>query len=116
MIQSITLQDNHETEISLTELQSLNLSNVWLEVKDPTREELEKVSEKSGIPLDFLRLPEASNVINLRLEPDFAVIHFVIVRNVIEAKEIHPIVLAFSKDTPKLAPKKKTKKTLSLAK
>jgi magnesium transporter len=116
MIQSITLQDNHETEISLTELQSLSLSNVWLEVKDPTREELEKISEKSGIPLDFLRLPEASNVINLRLEPDFAVINFVIVRNVIEAKEIHPIVLAFSKDYLITVSKKEDQETLSLAK
>jgi len=66
-------------------------------VVDPTKDELQKVVDVSGIPLDFLLLPESHNVVNLRLEPDFGVINFVIVREIFGKKRINPIVLAFSR-------------------
>ena len=79
-------------------MRQTNLSGIWLEIVDPTKEELEKAAEVSGIPLDFLLLPESSNVVNLRMEPDFGVINFVVVREIFGVKEISPIVVAFSKD------------------
>ena len=97
MLRLVSLADNVELEIKLKDLQRTQLTGIWLEVVDPTKEELAKVSEVSGIPLDFLLLPESSNVVNLRLEPDFGVINFVIVRKIFEAKEVNPLVIAFSK-------------------
>ena len=97
MLRLVSLADNVELEIKLKDLQRTQLTGIWLEVVDPTKEELAKVSEVSGIPLDFLKLPESSNVVNLRLEPDFGVINFVIVREIFEAKEVNPLVIAFSK-------------------
>ena len=97
MLRLVSLADNVELEIKLKDLQRTQLTGIWLEVVDPTKEELAKVSEVSGIPLDFLKLPESSNVVNLRLEPDFGVINFVIVRKIFEAKEVNPLVIAFSK-------------------
>ena len=97
MLRLVSLADNVELEIKLKDLQRTQLTGIWLEVVDPTKEELAKVSEVSGIPLDFLKLPESSNVVNLRLEPDFGIINFVIVRKIFEAKEVNPLVIAFSK-------------------
>lgn len=98
MIRSVRLSDNTEVEIKLEELQNLKLANVWLEIIDPTTDELKVVAEKSGIPLDFLKLPETGNIINLRLEPEFVVVNIVIVRDIFATKEGSPIIIAWSKD------------------
>ena len=97
MIRLVSLADNVELEIKLKDLPRAKLTGIWVEVVDPTKEELQKVAEVSRIPLDFLVLPESGNVVNLRLEPDFGVINFVIVREIFAAKEVNPLVIAFSK-------------------
>jgi magnesium transporter len=97
MLRLVSLADNVELKIKLKDLKRAQLTGIWLEVVDPTKEELEKVADVSGIPLGFLQLPESGNVVNLRIEPDFGVINFVIVKEIFAAKKINPIVLAFSK-------------------
>jgi magnesium transporter len=97
MLRLVSLADNVELKIKLKDLKRAQLIGIWLEVVDPTKEELEKVADVSGIPLGFLQLPESGNVVNLRIEPDFGVINFVIVKEIFAAKKINPIVLAFSK-------------------
>lgn len=116
MIRVINLADNSETEIKVGQLHDLTLENVWLEVVDPTIDELNAVSEKSEIPVDFLRLPEARNVINLRLEPDFGIINFVVLREVFDEKEIYPIVLVFSKNFLITVEKKEAQRIVGFAK
>ena len=116
MLRLVSLADNVELEIKLKDLQRTQLTGIWLEVVDPTKEELAKVSEISGIPQDFLKLPESSNVVNLRLEPDFGVINFVIVRKIFEAKEVNPLVIAFSKYFLVTVAKSEDQSVINLAK
>jgi magnesium transporter len=116
MLRLVSLADNEELEIELEDLQRAKLAGIWLEVVDPTKEELQKVADVSGIPLDFLLLPESDNVVTLRLEPDFGVINFVIVREIFEAKRINPIVLAFSKTFLLTVAKSEDQRIINLAK
>jgi magnesium transporter len=97
MLRLVSLADNVELEIKLKDLKRAQLTGIWLEVVDPTKEELQKVADISGIPLDFLQLPESGNVVNLRIEPDFGAINFMVVKEIFAAKKINPIVLVFSK-------------------
>ena len=116
MLRLVSLADNVELEIKLKDLQRAQLTGIWLEIVDPTREELQKVSDVSGIPLDFLVLPESNNVVNLRLEPDFGVINFVIVREIFAAKEVNPLVIAFSKSFLVTVAKSEDQRIINLAK
>ena len=116
MLRLVSLADNVQLDVEPDDLQKTNLSGIWLEVVDPTKEELEKVAEVSGIPLDFLLLPQSSNIINLRLEPEFGIINFVLIREIFGAKEISPIVLAFSRDFLVTIGKKEIQRITNLAK
>ena len=65
MINSVDLVSNSEERLSLDDLRGLKLANVWLELKEPTNEELTAVSEKTEIPVDLLELKEVSQSVNL---------------------------------------------------
>jgi len=116
MLRLVSLADNGQLEVEPKDLRRTNLSGIWLEVVDPTKEELEKVAEVSQIPLDFLLLPEANNIVNLRLEPDFGVINFVISQEIFREKEITPIILVFTKDFLVTVGKTDGQKIINLAK
>ncbi len=116
MLRLVSLADNVELEIKLKDLHRAKLAGIWLEVVDPTKEELEKVSEVSGIPTNFLVLPESGNVINLRLEPDFGIINFVTVREIFGAKKINPVILAFSRNSIVTIAKSEDQRVINLAK
>jgi len=116
MLRLVSLADNVELEIKLKDLQRAQLTGIWLEVVDPTIEELQKVAEVSEIPLDFLLLPETGNVVNLRLESDFGVINFVIVREIFAKKEVKPLVIAFSKYFLVTVAKSEDQRIINLAK
>lgn len=116
MLRLVSLANNVELEIKSKDLQRAQLTGIWLEVIDPSKEELHKVSEVSGIPLDFLLLPESSNIVNLRLEPDFGIINFVIVREIFGTKEINPVVLGFSKGFIITVAKSEDQRVINLAK
>ena len=116
MIYSIDLISNSEKELKLDDLRNLKLTNVWLELREPTKEELEAVSEKTDIPIDLLEIKEASQSISLRWEQDYGVINFVVISEIISSKEIHPITIAFSKDFLITLEKKEYQKIVELAK
>jgi len=116
MLRLVSLADNVELEIKSKDLQRAQLTGIWLEVVDPTKEELQKVSEVSGIPVNFLFLPESGNIVNLRLEPEFGIINFVIVREIFGVKEINPVVLGFSKSFIITIAKSEDQKIINLAK
>jgi len=98
MIHSINLGNNDENEIKTEDLQTQGLSNVWLELVDPTENELQAVSQATQLPVNFLRLPKAHGYIDLRLEEGYAIINFLVMQDVVSTKKVHPVVLAFSKN------------------
>src|SRR5512137_1937379 len=98
MLRLVSLANNEELQVSPKDLPRAKLTGIWIEVVDPTKEELQKVAEVSDIPIDFLLLPESDNIVNLRFEPDFSVINFLIVKDVFETKRTNPFVLVFAKD------------------
>ena len=116
MIYSIDLVSNSEREITRKNLRNLTLTNVWLELKEPTREESEAVSERTGIPIDLLEIKDVSQSVSLRLEQNYGVVNFVVVSEIIAQKEIHPMTIVFSKDFLITLEKKECRKIVELAK
>jgi magnesium transporter len=98
MIRVVNLGDNSEREVQSQEVKDLSILNVWLEIVDPTENELLTISEKTQIPVNFLRLPQTSDVVNLRLEPDYGIINFLFMQDVTSTKKAYPLVMAFSKN------------------
>ena len=98
MIHAIDLGNNGESEIKPEDLQTKGVSNVWLELVDPTENELQAVSQATQLPVNFLRLPKADGYINLRLEEGYSIINFMVMQDVVSTKKVHPVVLAFSKN------------------
>ncbi len=116
MIRVIHLLDNSEETITIEKLPTVNLSNVWLELVDPTPEELKAVSAATQITVNFLRLPKARNVIDLRLEDGFSIVTFVVFQDILKTKDVHPIVMAFSKDFLVTVAKHEVQPIINLAK
>ncbi len=97
MIRAVNLDDNSEKLLDVDALQRFSLQNVWLELIDPTAEELQVVAAKTEVPKQFLELPEANGFVNLRLEDELGIINFVVLQDIIATKEVRPIVMVFSK-------------------
>jgi len=116
MIYSIDLVSNSERELKPEDLKDLKLSNIWLELREPTKEEMETVAAKSGIPLDLLEIKETSQSISLRWEQDYGVINFVVISEIIASKEIYPMTIAFAEDFLITVERKEYKKIVDLAK
>jgi len=85
-------------KFSLKKLKDLSILNVWLEIVDPTENELLTISQATQIPVNFLKLPQTSDVVNLRLEPDYGIINFLFIQDVTSTKKAYPIVMVFSKN------------------
>lgn len=98
MIRKINLGETVETPIQPEDARRLDLSGVWLELVDPSSEELQAVSEVTEIPIGFLRLPSTKGFVELRLEAGFNVLTFVVMQDVATTKEAYPVVIAFSKN------------------
>src|SRR5512136_1840512 len=96
MINAINLGDNSEARIDSKSLQELNLSNIWLEVVDPTEKERKDVADKIGLSKHFLELPK-TDIINLRLEDNLSIINFLVVEKVTSNYKSQPMVFVFSK-------------------
>ncbi len=98
MIRVIHLLDDKEEEISIEKLQTVPLTDVWLELVDPSPEELQAVSTVTKVPSNFLKLPKTHNVIDLRLEMGVNILSFVVFQDIFKEKDAFPVVMAFSKD------------------
>lgn len=116
MINSIDLFTDSKRELKPEDLKKLRLTNVWLELEEPTRDELVAVSEKTEIPIDLLEIKEISQSVSLRWEQDFGVINFVVISEIITSKEIYPITIVFSKDLLVTVQKKEYRKIVDMAK
>ncbi|MGF3522372.1 MAG: magnesium transporter CorA family protein [Candidatus Bathyarchaeia archaeon] len=116
MIRTVNLDTNSQAEVTPTTLKTLNLKNTWLELVEPTKEEVECVSDKTGVPQNFLELPAADGLVNLRLDDNFTIVNFAIIQDVITSKEVHPIVMGFCKDFLVTVSKKADQHIIDLAK
>jgi len=115
MINSINLGDNSEARIDSKSLQELNLSNIWLEVVDPTEKELQDVADKIGLSKHFLELPK-TDIINLRLEDNLSIINFLVVEKVTSNYKSQPMVFVFSKAFLVTISKESSRPIMGLAK
>ncbi len=98
MIRILNLQDDTEAAVAVSSLPNTVLANMWLELIDPTEEEIRAVAEKTGISANFLTLPKTDGPVSLRLEPDFTLINFVIVKDITAPRDVHPIIIASGKN------------------
>lgn len=116
MIRAIDLDDNSEKEIDVKSLRTLSLINVWLELVNPTNEELQEVSAKIGVSKNFLELPKTVDYIKLRLEDDLVGINFVMLKDDIATEEYDPIVIIFSKSLLVTVLKSADQRAIAMAK
>jgi Mg2+ and Co2+ transporter CorA len=116
MIRLVQLGNNSESVIQSQDLPTQNLQNTWLELVDPTKEELQAVSEATQLPMTFLRLPASDGVVDLRLEMGYGIISFLVMKDPLSTKEAYPVILAFSKDFLVTVARKEIQPVISLAK
>ncbi len=116
MIRFVDLGNNSEVPIQAIELKSRILSNVWLELVDPTDEELQAVCEATDIPVGLIKLPKRHGTVDLRLEEGYGIINFSVMEDVVSTKKSYPIVLAFSKNFLISVTKKEIQPIINLAK
>jgi magnesium transporter len=116
MILFIELGNNSEKPVTTETLAALPLKNVWLEVVDPTENELQAVSKATLIPIGFLRLPKSPDIVNLRFEEGFTVVNFLAMEEVVSSKKAHPLILAFSKDFLVTVAKKEVQQSINIVK
>jgi magnesium transporter len=116
MIRAVNLLDDTERTIQPEEVKALNINNVWLEIVDPTENELQTVSDATKLPINFLRLPKTNSVIDLRLEQGYGIINFLVMQDVVSTKKAYPIVMGFSKNFLVTITKKEIQPIINTAK
>ena len=116
MIRAINLGDNTEKTVQPEEVKALSLTNVWLELVDPTKNELLAISEAAQLPVNFLKLTETNGYVNLRLEDGYAIINFLVMADVVSTKKVYPVVMAFSKNFLVTVAKKEIQPIINTAK
>lgn len=89
---------NSENIIQPQELKAQSLDNVWLELVEPTSDELQAIADATELPINFLRLPKAGDLVELRLELGFNIINFLVMADVASTKKANPLIMAFSKN------------------
>ncbi len=116
MIHAVNLGDNTEKTMEPQEVKALSISNVWLELVDPTENELQAVSDATQVAINFLRLPKTEGYVNLRLEQGFGIINFPVMQDVTSTKKSYPVVVAFSKNFLVTVAKKETQSIVNTVK
>ena len=116
MIRTVNLGDNSERTVQPEQVNSLSVNNVWLEIVDPTENELQAVANATDVPITFLRLPKTNSVIDLRLEQGYGIINFLVMQDVVSTKKAYPIVMVFSKNFLVTVTKKEIQPIINTAK
>jgi Mg2+ and Co2+ transporter CorA len=116
MIRIVNLGDNSEKTVQAQEAKELGLSNVWMELVEPTENELLAVSAATQVPVNFLRLPQTNGIVDLRLEQGYGIINFLFMQDVTLTKEAFPIVMVFSKNFLVTIAKKEIQSIINTAK
>jgi Mg2+ and Co2+ transporter CorA len=97
MIRLVQLGDGSEHVVGVNEFSCQKLTDVWVELVDPSEDELHSVADCTQIPAGFLRLLKNGQV-DLRLEPNYGIINFIAMQDITATKDNYPVNIAFSKD------------------
>jgi len=116
MIRVVDLGNNIENTIKPENLSKQSLTNRWIELVDPTEDELRAVSDAAQLPKSFLSLPPSDGVVDLRLEMGFVIVYFLVMHDVLSTKESYPVIIAFSKDFLITVTRKEIQPIINLAK
>lgn len=116
MIRAVNLLDNTERTVQPEQVKALSINNVWLEIVDPTEDELQAIANVTNLPINFLRLPKTNSVIDLRLEQGYGIINFLVMQDVVSTKKAYPIVMGFSKNFLVTVTKKEIQPIINTAK
>ena len=116
MIRAVNLLDDTVRTVQPEEVKALSINNIWLELVDPTENELQTVSDATQLPINFLRLPKTNSVIDLRLEQGYGIINFLVMQDVVSTKKAYPIVMGFSKSFLVTVTKKEIQPIINTAK
>ena len=116
MIRAVNLGDNTERTVQPEEVKALSLSNVWIEIVDPTENELQAVSDATQLPVNFLGLPKTDGYVDLRLEEGYGIINFMVMQDVASTKKVYPVVIVFSKNFLVTVAKKEIQPIVTTAK
>ncbi len=68
------------------------------------------------MPINFLRLPQTSGVVDIRLEQDYGIINFLVLQDVVSTKKAYPVVMVFSKNFLVTVTKKEVQPIVNTAK
>jgi len=98
MMRFVDLVSNSEKAVSIQESKTLALANTWLQLVDPTDDELQAVSDATEVSVNFLRLPKAHDIVSLRLEEGYSIINFPVMQDILSSRKTHPIIIVFARN------------------
>ncbi len=116
MIRAVYLGTKSESNVDAKQVKALNLANIWLELVDPTEDELEAVSETTQVSVNFLRLSKTNGIVNLRLEQNYVIINFLALQDVMSTKKSYPAIIVVSKNFLITVAKKEIQPIINTAK
>lgn len=97
MLNLIDLVDNEEKSLTSDELKQAKLHNVWLDVKDPTDEEVKALAEKLDISKNLVKPTELPTFSSIRLVGDMAIFYFSSFAGEFDLRTLSSIAIVFSK-------------------
>jgi len=97
MLNLVDLVDNEEKTITIDELRDLKLHNVWLDVKDPTDEEIRALADKIDISKNLIKPTELPTFSSIRLVEDTAIFYFSSFSGEFDLKMLSLIAIVFTK-------------------
>lgn len=97
MLNLIDLVDNETKVLSIDDLKSAKLHNVWLDVKDPSDEEIKALSEKIDVSKNLIKPTEFPTYSTMRLVENMAIFYFSSFSGEFDLKSVYSIAVIYSK-------------------
>ena len=116
MIRAVYLGNKSESNVEAKQVEALNLTNIWLELVDPTKNELQAISDATQVSVNFLRLSKTNGIVNLRLEQSYVIINFLVLQDVLSTKKAYPAIMVVSKNFLITVAKKEIQPIINTAK
>ncbi len=116
MIRAVYLGNKSESNVEAKQVEALNLTNIWLELVDPTENELQAISDATQVSVNFLRLSKTNGIVNLRLEQSYVIINFLVLQDVLSTKKAYPAIMVVSKNFLITVAKKEIQPIINTAK
>ena len=98
MITKINLIDNSESVISSKEIEKLKFENIWIDLKDPTQEEMKAVLEKIDLPLNIVKPNDISTMGDIHFTENSIVLFFSSIGPDFNPRDVTPVSMVFSRN------------------